>query len=96
MFSLQSRTHVKRLGDNEIAEAREKRLKDIQMWLIIREFTLHIIFSTLIFVITYANCEQNSFHQVKHLRSYFFNTRQTTLDYTQVGLFVYLDRSFNM
>ncbi|CAF4438772.1 unnamed protein product, partial [Adineta steineri] len=55
---------INRLNENEIANAREERLKEIQMWAIIREFLIYFIFVILVFVITYSNREQHSFFQV--------------------------------
>ena len=59
------------------------------MWSFIREFSTYVIFIVLICFITFSNREQNSFYQVKHLRNYFFNTRQTENDYKQVRYFNY-------
>ncbi|CAF4364101.1 unnamed protein product, partial [Adineta steineri] len=73
---------INRLNENEIANARDQRLKEIQMWKIIREFLIYFIFALLVFIITYSNREQHSFLQVNHLRTYFLNQRQTTVDYT--------------
>ena len=73
----------------ELAFAREQRLKEIQMWTIIREFSIYAIFIILISLITFSNRGENNFYQVKHLRSYFFNTRQTENDYKQVRYFNY-------
>ncbi|UJR09103.1 hypothetical protein I4U23_013350 [Adineta vaga] len=84
IFNPQTMKSAKRLNENEIRDAREQRLKEMQMWSIIREFLIYVIFATLIFVITYGNREANSFHQVNHLRSYLFNTRQSTVDYTKI------------
>ncbi|CAF0947824.1 unnamed protein product [Adineta steineri] len=85
LFSPQSRKSINRLNENEIAYARDQRLKEIQMWKIIREFLINLIFAILIFVITYSDREQHSFFQVNHLRAYFLNQRQTTVDYTKIN-----------
>ncbi|CAF1181508.1 unnamed protein product [Adineta steineri] len=76
---------INRLNENEIANARDQRLKEIQMWKIIREFLIYFIFALLVFIITYSNREQHSFYQVNHLRTYFLNQRQTTVDYTNIN-----------
>ncbi|CAF1386372.1 unnamed protein product [Adineta steineri] len=76
---------INRLNENEIVYARDQRLKELQMWTIIRQFLIHFIFAILVFLITYSNREQNSFYQVNHLRSYFLNERQTTADYTKIN-----------
>ncbi|CAF4142851.1 unnamed protein product, partial [Adineta steineri] len=85
LFSSQSRKSINRLNENEIAFARNQRLKEIQMWALIREFLIYFIFATLLFLINYSNREQNSFFQVNHLRAYLLNQRQTTVDYTKIN-----------
>ncbi|CAF3719120.1 unnamed protein product, partial [Adineta steineri] len=85
IFSSQSRKSINRLNENEIVYARDQRLKEIQMWAIIREFIIYFIFATLVFLITYSNREQHSFFQVNHLRAYLLNQRQTTADYTNIN-----------
>ncbi|CAF3869870.1 unnamed protein product, partial [Adineta steineri] len=85
LFSTPSLKSINRLNENEIANARDQRLKEIQMWSIIREFLIYFIFAILVFLITYSNREQNSFYQVNHLRAYFLNERQTTADYTNIN-----------
>ncbi|CAF1131097.1 unnamed protein product [Adineta steineri] len=85
LFSSQSRKSINRLNENEIAFARNQRLKEIQMWALIREFLIYFIFATLVFLINYSNREQNSFFQVNHLRAYLLNQRQTTVDYTKIN-----------
>ncbi|CAF1253004.1 unnamed protein product [Adineta steineri] len=85
-FSLISNSskRITRLNENEVAFLREQRLKEIQMWSIIREFIIYAIFLALLFVIAFLNGTQNSFYQTDHLQKYFLNTRQTDCDYTQI------------
>ncbi|CAF4003433.1 unnamed protein product [Adineta steineri] len=85
IFSSPSSKSINRLNENEIAYARDQRLKEIQMWAIIREYLIYFIFAILVFVITYSNREQHSFYQVNHLRAYFLNERQTTTDYNNIN-----------
>ncbi|CAF0940715.1 unnamed protein product [Adineta steineri] len=85
LFSSSSSKGINRLNKNEIAHARDQRLKEIQMWAIIREFLTCLVFAILVFIITYSNREQNSFLQVNHLRAYFLNQKQTTVDYTKIN-----------
>ncbi|CAF0859705.1 unnamed protein product [Rotaria sordida] len=85
LFSSPSSKTINRLNKNEIAYAREQRLKEIQMWSIIQELITYFIFLILICVITYSNREQNSFFQVQHLRKYLLNARKTNYDYTQIS-----------
>ncbi|CAF4459945.1 unnamed protein product [Rotaria sp. Silwood2] len=81
----QSGKLMNRLNENELADARQYRLKEIQMWSIIREFFIYLTFLTLICIIAYSNCEYNSFLQVHHLRKYFFNSKQISYDYTEIS-----------
>ncbi|CAF0882123.1 unnamed protein product [Adineta steineri] len=85
-FSLISHTskRINRLNENEVAFLREQRLKEIQMWSIIREFIIYAIFLILLCIISFSNRTQNSFYQTDHLQKYFLNTRQTDCDYTQI------------
>ncbi|CAF1416666.1 unnamed protein product [Rotaria sordida] len=85
LFISQSTKYINRLNRNEVAYAREQRLKEIQIWSIIREFIIYLIFLILICLITYLNRDQNSFFQVQHLRKYFFNTKQTDYNYIQIS-----------
>ena len=73
-----------RLDHGEVACAREKRLKEIQMWAIIREFFAYFFFLSLLFLLTYSNSNDNAFYQVQHLRSTFLDKRQSDSDYTKV------------
>ncbi|UJR08126.1 hypothetical protein I4U23_012402 [Adineta vaga] len=83
LFNSQAQKH-KHLNEGEVTHAREQRLKDLQMWSIIREFIIYFIFLFLICSITYANRDYNSFHEVHHLRKYFYNTRQINNDFTRI------------
>ena len=80
---------INRLTEKELAYAREQRLKEIEMWSIIREFALYAIFLTLICLITFSNRDERSFYQAKHFRKYLLNTRQADRDYTQVRSFYF-------
>ncbi len=64
---------------DEVADARHRRLKDVQMWSIIRETLTY--FSLLIFlcVIVYSNRDENAFLQVQHLRNYFSNEKYSQI-----------------
>ena len=80
----QSSKSINRLTEGELAYAREQRLKEIQMWSIIRQFFVYSLFFILISLMTFSSRQQTNFYQVRHLRNYFFNTRQIDQDYTQV------------
>ncbi|CAF4162103.1 unnamed protein product, partial [Adineta steineri] len=85
-FSLLSHSskRITRLNENEVAFLREQRLKELQMWSIIREFMIYAIFLILLCIISFLNRTQSSFYQTDHLQKYFLNTRQTDCDYTQI------------
>jgi polycystin 1L2 len=70
-----------RLTKYELADARYRRLKDVQMWSIIREALTYFCFFAFLCVIVYSNYNSNSFLQVQHLRNYFF----TNSKYTQIS-----------
>ncbi|UJR06735.1 hypothetical protein I4U23_011024 [Adineta vaga] len=74
-----------RLTDTEVVSARQRRLKEIQMWSILRESFLYLIFFSTLSVLIYSQTQFNSFLQVDHLRKYLFNSRQSDLDYNQIS-----------
>jgi hypothetical protein len=76
-----------RLDQGEIAWARAKRLKEIQMWSIIREFFAYFGFLSLLFLLAYSNANVHSFYEVQHLREVFHHTRQMDNDYTKVSIY---------
>ena len=77
-------TRADRLGQGQVAWARQQRLKEIEMWSVIREFAAYFIFLSLLFLLTYSTVSPSAFHQVRHLRSVLQNARQTDTDFTQV------------
>ncbi len=81
---LPPRTQINRLSKNELADARVDRLKEIQMWQIIKQVFIYFCFLSMICVISYSNVDQNAFFQVNHLRKYFLNSRQIDQDYRKV------------
>ncbi|CAF1645338.1 unnamed protein product, partial [Adineta ricciae] len=84
LFNSPTSKHINRLNENEVAYAREQRLKEIQMWSIIHEFMIYFLFALLVFIVTYYNREENSYFQVKHLQTYLLNRRQSNADYSQI------------
>ncbi len=86
MFTYRSPIRANRLTKAEVACARQQRLKELQMWSIIREIFIYSCFLSLLYIVTYSNHQSNSFIQVNHLRKYFLNSRQIDCDYTQVSL----------
>ncbi|CAF5136050.1 unnamed protein product, partial [Rotaria sp. Silwood1] len=83
-FTYRSQNRVNRLDENELARARDRRLKELHMWSIIRELLTYLCFLTMIYLTTYSNINSNAFLQVKHLRNFFLNTKQIDRDYTKV------------
>jgi hypothetical protein len=84
-FAARSTTvRANRLEQGEVAWAREKRLKEIQMWSIVREFFAYLAFLSLLFLLAYSNSNVNAFYQVQHLRNAFHNSRQIDGDFTKV------------
>ena len=69
--------------------ARDQRLKEIQMWSIIRETLIYLGFLSLLYVVVYSNNQSNSSLQVNHLKKYFLNSRQVDPDYTKGEFFFY-------
>ena len=84
-FNHRFKTQANRLNQAELAYIRDRRLKEIQMWSIIREIFTYLTFLTLLYVITYSNINQQAFYEVKHLRQFFHNSRQIDNNYIQVS-----------
>ncbi|CAM4949155.1 unnamed protein product [Rotaria socialis] len=84
-FIYRSQTVANRLDKVDIARARDRRLKEIQMWSIIREVFTFFVFLSLLYTITYTNVNNNAFYQVDHLQKFFLNTRQIDNDYTKIS-----------
>jgi hypothetical protein len=72
------------LNEAEVACARRRRLKELHMWSIIREGLTYFIFLLVLYVLIYSNRNENTFHQMNHLKTFFLNTRQMENDYTEV------------
>ncbi|CAF3897839.1 unnamed protein product [Rotaria sordida] len=84
LFNEQSSIRVNRLTEDEIAYARNQRLKEMKMWSITRETLTYLCFLLFLGVIIYSNRDSNSYLQVKHLRKYFFNSKQMNSDYSKI------------
>lgn len=83
-YTMRATVTLVSLSEHEVIHARQDRLKEIEMWSIIRRCISYLVFLSLISTIIYSSREHNSFFQVQHLRSYFLNTRQPDLDFMQV------------
>jgi hypothetical protein len=91
-FTYQPRTRANRLDKIELTYARNYRLKEIQMWKIIKEVLTYLCFLSMLYAVIYSNVHQNAFLEVNHLRKFFLNTRSIDQDYTKVRLFFSLDK----
>ncbi|CAF1643684.1 unnamed protein product [Adineta ricciae] len=85
LVDCQSLKRVNRLTESELIYARDNRLKELEMWSILRQFSRHIVFAILIFLVTYSNHQQNSFFQVNHLRKYLLHPGEVDHDFTQIS-----------
>ena len=83
-FSHRSFIRVKRLDDNEVINARNYRLKYLQMWSILREISIYLSFLAMLYVVSYSNRDPNAYLEVEHLRKLFLNSRQIDRSYTKV------------
>jgi hypothetical protein len=68
-----------KLNRDEVADARHRRLKDVQMWSIIRETLTYFSFLIFLCVIVYSIRDENTFLQVQHLRNYFSNEKYSQI-----------------
>ncbi|CAF3428948.1 unnamed protein product, partial [Rotaria sp. Silwood2] len=83
-FTHRTQIHVNRLDENELVGARDRRVKELHMWSIIRELLTYLCFLMIIYLTTYSNINPNAFLQVKQLRNFFLNTKQIDRDYTKI------------
>ncbi|UJR11128.1 hypothetical protein I4U23_015309 [Adineta vaga] len=94
----QSPIRANRLNKSEVIHARHYRIKEIEMWSVMKEAMLYICFIAVLYVVIYSNRDSSAFYQVDHLRKYFLNTRQTDLDYTKISTidqyWTWLENSF--
>ncbi|CAF1667400.1 unnamed protein product, partial [Adineta ricciae] len=85
LFTYRNPIRANRLTENEVISLREERLKEIEMWSMIREIVVYLTFLLFLFIFVYSDRDLNSFLQVNHLRKYFLNTRQENLDFTKIS-----------
>lgn len=74
------------LTQGEVAFARDRRLKQIRMWEIIRELLAYASFLWILYVVSYSNRDPNAFYLMKHLRNDLLNLNNATNDFTKVCL----------
>jgi hypothetical protein len=87
-----NRSHIRanRLNDAEVEEARSRRVKEVQMWSILREIFSYLCFLWIVYTLSYSNRDNNAFVQVNHLRNYFLNIGHNRYDYTKVRILFFL------
>jgi hypothetical protein len=90
LFINRSRTRANRLNDAEVEEARSRRVKEVQMWSILREIFSYLCFLWIVYTLSYSNRDNNAFVQVNHLRNYFLNIGHNRYDYTKVRILFFL------
>jgi hypothetical protein len=73
------------LTNGEVAYARDRRLKEIKMWEILRELLAYSTFLWILYVVSYSNRDPNSFYLMNHLKTDFLNLNNATTDFTQVN-----------
>ena len=83
-FTYRSHSRPQRLDQHELDWSRQQRLKEIQMWSIIREFLSYILFLAVLFFVAYSSLNPNASYQVRHMKQLFLNTREYQYDYTKV------------
>ena len=88
MPSFVNRPHVRanRLNKAQVQEARSRRIKETQMWLIIREFLSCLFFLCIVYTISNSNRNNKAYLQVNHLRHFFMNSGDSRYDYTKVRI----------
>ena len=84
MFTYRPCVHADRLNEAEVEFARQERLKEIPMWNILRQSFVYFCSLILLSMIIYSNTQTNSFLQVKHLKKYLFNSRESDQNYLKV------------
>ncbi|CAF1191151.1 unnamed protein product [Adineta steineri] len=98
IFTYRPPVRANRLTEDEVASARQERLKEIHMWSIIREISTYFCFFILLCTITYSNQNSNGYFQVNHLQKYFYNSRQINYDYLKISTindyWLWLEESF--
>jgi len=75
------------LTDGELSYARDRRLKEIKMWEIIREFLAYLSFLWILYVVSYSNCDPNAYFLKNHLTEDFLDLNSQTTSFKQVNIF---------
>ena len=80
------------LTQGEVAFARDRRLKQIRMWEIIRELLAYASFLWILYVVSYSNRDPNAYYLMKHLKHDLLNLNNATNDFTQVCFLLFLNQ----
>ncbi|UJR27333.1 hypothetical protein I4U23_008626 [Adineta vaga] len=72
------------LTDGELIFARDKRLKEIRMWEIVRELIAYSSFLWILYLVSYSNRDPNAFFLMQHLREDLLDLNSKTNDYTKI------------
>ena len=54
------------------------------MWKYIWKMLINIVFVTVMYIVSYTNRDSNAILQVQHLKQFFFNTRSSTNNFSEV------------
>ena len=79
----------RRLRRKKLAEKRRIRKKEMEMWTYIRHLVIYSFYLSVLYIVSYANRNPNSYQQVDHLRNYFLNPNNATHNYMKVFLFCF-------
>ena len=74
------------LTEGELAYARDKRLKEIRMWEIVRELIAYASFLWILYLVSYSNRDPNAFFLMQHLREDLLDLNSQTNSFTQVNI----------
>lgn len=73
------------LSSEAIAIAREERLRQMKMWSFIHRLLFYSVLLSLVTVIVFFGREEQTYHQVDHLKKYFLNNKRSEVRYAQVS-----------
>ena len=74
------------LNEFEVEEAKERRLKEIKMWEIFREILAYVMFLLVLYVVSFANMNSNSYTFQKSIQNIFVS-QKSVQDYNNVRYF---------
>ncbi|CAF1616393.1 unnamed protein product [Adineta ricciae] len=72
------------LTEGELAYARDKRMKEIRMWEIVRELIAYASFLWILYLVSYSNRDPNAFFLMQHLREDLLDLNSQTNGFTQI------------